>query len=261
MLLDLLEYVITPCSWRARSLGFLTSSLQVQARYRRCRRAWEPHLVRTRGVILEAATRCTERRIAVILGAGLLNDIPLRELAGMFREVVLVDVVFPWASRIHAARFRNVRCLAADVTETAYALPLAARDLRAPLPISKPRLFLTEPSLDLTVSVNLLSQLPFIPTSYLRKRGFSEDALRVWSRHLQDAHLAWLRQLRGHVALITDFGGQHRDRAGGVLEKWDNLHGLELPADGVRWEWNIAPAPESSPDYDRVVNVVAYAEW
>jgi hypothetical protein len=261
MLLDLLEYVVTPCSWRARSVGFLTSSLQVQARHRRCRRAWAPHLVRTRGVILEAAARCTEKRLAVILGAGLLHDIPLRELSEMFREVVLVDVVFPWASRIRAARFQNVRCLAAEVTETAHALPLAARDLRAPLPTSKPTLFLAEPSLDLTVSVNLLSQLPFIPTSYLRKRGFSEEALRVWSRHLQDAHLAWLRQLPGHIALITDIGGQHRDHAGTVLESWDNLHGLELPTGGERWEWQIAPAPEVDRNYDRVVEVAAYPEW
>lgn len=256
MLLDLLEYAVTPCSWRARAIGFLKSSLQVQARYRRCRRAWEPHIANTRRVILEAAQRCPQRRLAVMLGAGLLHDIPLRELSAMFREVVLVDLIFPWASRVKVSRFRNVRRLAADVTATLDALATAP-----PLPISRPSLFLTESSLDLTVSVNLLSQLPFIPTSYFRKRGFSEEALRVWSRHLQDAHLAYLRQMPGHVALITDIGGQHRDRAGTVIESWDNLHGLALPDGGERWEWNIAPAPEVDRNQDRVVTVAAYPDW
>lgn len=263
MLLDLLEYALTPCSGPARALGFLKSSLQVQARFRRCHRAWEPHLARTRRVILEAAERCPQRRLAVILGAGLLHDVPLRELSEMFREVVLVDIVFPWASRVKVRRFPNVRLLAADVTATMDALPQAARDPAVPLPESKPMRFLDEPGLDLTVSVNLLSQLPFIPTSYLRhsRRPVDDAALACWSRHLQDAHLDYLRRLHGHVALITDTGGRHRDRSGVVRKEWDNLHGLTLPEGGERWEWELAPAPEADPHHDHVVNVIAYADW
>ncbi len=265
MLVDLLEYLITPCSWQARSVGFLTSSLQVQARYRRCRRAWQPHLDRTRSVILDAAQSCAQRRKVVILGAGLLHDIPLRELSALFREVVLVDLVFPWSSRLTAARFRNVRCLATDITGTIDALAEAARDPALPLPHSAPTLFQNDPDLDLTVSVNLLSQLPFIPKRYLQRKSFrparSEASLQTWSRHLQDAHLAYLQSLPGHITLITDIAGTRHTRDGAIVERWDNLHGLELPTPSATWEWPLAPAPESDPEFDHVVKVAAFSEW
>lgn len=55
MIVEFLEYTITPCSAIARSMGFLKSSIEVRARYRRCRSAWQAHLDRTRESILEAA--------------------------------------------------------------------------------------------------------------------------------------------------------------------------------------------------------------
>ncbi len=261
MLLDLLGYLLTPCSWQARSMGFLTSTLQVQARYRRCRHAWEPHLAMTRRLILEAAHACPQRRKLVIFGAGLLHDIPLRELAGMFREVTLVDLVFPWSSRLSAARFRNVRCLAADVTATIHNLAPAARDPTRPLPVSEPSRFLQEAALDLTVSVNLLTQLPVIPRRYLERVPRDEPSLDAWSRHLQSAHLDYLRRLPGRKVLITDTGGLRRDRTGTIIEQWDNLHGLELPPADLTWEWNLAPAPEADPDLDHLVAVAGYSDW
>lgn len=239
-------------------MGFLTSTLQVQARYRRCRRAWEPHLAQTRRVILDAARHRPVRRKAVILGAGLLHDIPLRELAGMFREVILVDIVFPWSSRLTAARFRNVRCLAADVTGIVHALAL---DPALPLPDSTPALFLDDPEVDLTASVNLLTQLPIIPSRYLqRHRARDHVALAVWSGRLQAAHLTYLRSLAGRVVLITDGEAMHRDRRGAIIERWSNLHGLELPSPSATWEWNLAPAPEADPEIDHVVQVAAYSD-
>lgn len=262
LLLDFLEYLTTPCSWRARSMGFLTSSLKVQARYRRCRRAWEPHLAQTRRVILDAAARCVERRKAVILGAGLLHDIPLRELSAMFREVTLVDIVFPWRSRLAAARFQNVRCIEADVTQTIKALPRARRDPSLPLPRSEPTLFLDDPALDFTASVNLLSQLPVFPKRYLqRTHPHDSPAVETWSHHLQSTHLSYLHRLPGHATLITDTEGMRRDRNGAIVEKWDNLHGLTLPTPDANWEWNLAPAPESDPELDHVVRVAAFYGW
>lgn len=262
MFVDLIEYLTTPCSWRARSLGFLRSSLQVQARFRRCQREWQPHLARTRQSILAVAEGCASRRKVVILGAGLLHDIPLRELSVLFGEVVLVDVVFPWASRVAAAGFRNVTCVAGDVLEIWAVLQDAARGPRLPLPLSEPTRFLQDPALDLTISVNLLSQLPFMPTRYVQRwKKYDETELAAWAGHLQAAHLRYLRTLPGHVALITDTAGTWRDRAGTVVEQWSNLHGLQLPPADASWEWALAPAPEADSRLDHVVTVVAYADW
>jgi len=259
LLVDLFEYATTPCSWRARSMGFLRSSLEVQSRYRRCRRAWEPHLARTRQAILDAAALAPGRRTAVIMGAGLLHDVPLAELSVMFREVLLVDLVFPWSSRFAAARFPNVRCQTADVTETLHALPRAAADAANPLPSSAPTGFLDHPTLDFTVSLNLLSQLPVIPARCLQRRRPGER--EAWSRQLQHAHLDYLHRLPGHTALITDIAGLHRDRTGATTHEWDNLHGLSLPAPSETWEWALAPAPEADADLDHIVRVSAYLDW
>ena len=251
LLFDFLEYLTTPCSPEARSMGFLTSSLQTQARHRRCWRAWQPHLLETRRIILQQTAACPQRRKAVLFGAGLLHDIPLGALAWQFDEVVLVDVVFLRATRREAASLKNVRCLEADVTGVMHAL---FRDPNAPLPRSQPALFLDDPALDFTVSVNLLSQLPVIPKRWLRR----EDAeVETWARDLQAAHLDYLRRLPGRVTLITDTGGMHRDRTGKIVHAWDNLHGLALPKPDAEWEWKIAPAPEADRKLDHLARVAA----
>ena len=254
LLFDFLEYLTTPCSQEAGSMGFLTSSLQTQARHRRCWRAWQPHLVETRRFILQEAAACPQKRKAVLFGAGLLHDIPLGALAYRFEEVLLVDVVFLRATRKEAASLKNVRCIEADVTGIMHAL---SRDPKMPLPHSQSALFLDDPALDFTVSVNLLSQLPVIPKRWLRRENADVE---TWSRHLQSAHLEYLRKLPGRVALITDTGGMHRDRQRKIVHEWDNLHGLEMPEPASEWEWKIAPAPEADRKLDHFACVAAYTK-
>ena len=252
LLFDFLEYLRTPCSPQARSMGFLTSSLQTQARYRRCRRAWESHVAETQRVILQEAGSCSRKHKVALLGAGLLHDIPLLALSSMFEEVLLVDVVFLRATRKEVAKLKNVRCLEADVTGIIHTL---SRDPKAPLPRSQPTLFFDDPTLDFTISVNLLSQLPVIPKRYLRREGTDVE---TWAHDLQAAHLAYLRQLPGRVTIITDTGGMHRDRTGTIVSEWDNLHGLAMPRPDAEWEWKIAPAPEADRKLDHIFRVAAY---
>src|SRR4051794_1867981 len=109
MLLKLLQYAVTPCPWYVRRMGYLGELLGIKARYARCRAAWEPHLQNTRTIITRAAAKCAQRRKAVVLGSGLLLDVPLAELAGAFREVILVDVVHPLEVRWQRSRFPNVQ--------------------------------------------------------------------------------------------------------------------------------------------------------
>ena len=253
LLFDLLEYARTPCSREAREMGFLTASLQTQARCRRCYRAWDPHVVETRRIIFQEAEACPQKRKVVILGAGIVHDVPVVALAAMFDEVVLVDMVFLRATRKEVAGLKNVRCVEADVTGILHAL---SRDPAAPLPRSQPALFLDDPAVDFTLSVNLLSQLPVIPKRYLRRE--ESAGLNEWSRHLQAAHLDYLRALPGRVTLISDTGGMHRDRSGKIVHEWDNLHGLAMPKPDAEWKWKIAPAPEADRKLDHVFRVGAW---
>lgn len=260
MILELLEYLTSSCSKTARSMGFLTSSLQVRARFRRCGRAWLPHIQQTRRVILEAAAGCRDRRKAVVLGAGLLHDIPLKELSQLFEEVVLVDIVHPLLSRLSCIRFRNVRQLAADVTGIMEELPEIARIPDAPLPVSHPHLFLDDPRVDLTLSVNLLSQLSHVPTRYLDGRR-DEQAIDAFVKHLVEAHLDYLCRLPGRTTLVTDIAVRRDVREESLVEEWDSLFGVQLPPAEYSWEWHLAPSPELGRGIDVVTTVAAYTDW
>ncbi len=260
MILELLEYLLTPCPPAARSMGFPASTIQVRTRYRRCKRVWAPHLQNTRNIILEAASRCPNRRKVAVLGSGLLYDIPLRELSLAFHEVLLVDIVHPWSSRMAAGRFRNVKLITADVTEAMEPLLQIIRTPGAPLPTSHPVRFLHDTELDLTVSVNTLSQIPHLPGEYLDVR-LDEATIDAFLKHLIEAHLDYLRRLPGHTALITDRAVRRTTRSNGHVEEWDALHGVRLPSADYTWEWLLAPSPEVARGIDLSTIVAAYVDW
>src|SRR5262249_42349754 len=116
MLAELFERLLTPCPRHLRRLGCLRELLNIRRRTRHWGSAWLPHFERAKGVIRAAIERCERRDCAIILGSGWLHDVPLDDLADAFREVVLVDLLHPFAVRREARRHRNVRLLSADVT-------------------------------------------------------------------------------------------------------------------------------------------------
>ncbi|MEI6871500.1 MAG: hypothetical protein WCL08_04400 [Verrucomicrobiota bacterium] len=221
---------------------------------------------RTKAAILTAAALARGRRVAVLFGAGLLHDVPLRELSEMFEEVVLVDVVHTLRARFIASCFRNVRLCTLDVTGIAALLPNLGPDIVQPLPRSGPTAFLDEERLDLSVSVNLLSQLVWVPGRYLKGRG-PEAELLEWRRHLLEAHLHYLLRLKGHTALVTDVSWRAERLTGGnnrlplSEQEWDVLQGVALPEPDAQWDWSIAPAPERSTEFNYVARVHAYTDW
>ena len=263
MILELLEYCLTPCSWSARSLGFLKSSIQVRARYNRCRDQWRGHLEKTREFVLSAARLASRRRTAVVFGAGLLHDIPLAELSQMFEKVVLVDIVHTWPCRWRAIQFSNVELLETDVTGVAAAIAAARRTPSRPLPVSRPMEFVDDRAVDFAVSVNLLSQLPWVPGHFLGDSR-SDEEISALKSQLIHAHLDYLRRLPGHTALVTDATWSSVPCSVGdcrAVEVWDVLSGAALPEPFQSWEWRIAPAPERSRELNYVAHVQAYPDW
>src|SRR5205823_2719658 len=127
MFAELLERLLTPCPRPIREIGYLRELINIRKRSRQCAAAWQPHFENVRNTIRAAIARCPQRRKAVILGSGWLNDVPLAELADAFREVALVDVLHPFAVRRAVRRRPNVRLLTADVTGTVSAVHYAGR--------------------------------------------------------------------------------------------------------------------------------------
>src|SRR5580658_5877295 len=160
MLLDFLDRLLTPCPRPVRAMRYLREAIGIRRRYRRCRQHWQDHIDHCRSIIQRGMQHCTQRRKAVILGAGLLHDVPLEELASAFREVLLVDIVHPFLSRWRTRHLRNVKHLTADITNTIHDVYWVSDEPDRALPRSRPDLLADDPEVDLTISLNLLSQLP-----------------------------------------------------------------------------------------------------
>ena len=240
MLLEVLEYALTPCPPWARRLGLLHQAVSLRARYRRQRAAWGPHVAACRQFIVAAAARAAPGGRAVVLGSGQFIELPLAELAGRFREVVLVDAIHGWPERWQLRRFTGVNRVEADLTG------VLARLDGPELPT--PAFPLAGERFDFAVSANLMSQLTLFPLSHLEGR-IAAEPLEAFARSLVEAHLSGFKALAPVACLITDIERLALD-AGRLLEREDILHGLALPPPDGEWLWDIAPRPEDAPHHD-----------
>ena len=257
MIAELLERLLTRCPRPVVEMGYLHELIGIRRAFRHRRAAWLPHFERVRKVILAATQRCSQKRKAVILGSGWLNDVPLAELAAEFREVILVDVLHPCATRSQARRWPNVHLLAADVTGSMDALHQAGKT-GGPLPTPRPELFLADAELDFTVSVMLLSQLHCVPEEYLRDAGYhASDEIARFSHALTAAHLEHLHRLPGVVTLLTDVEDVVVGTASRQIRSSRLLCGVTLPKEDERWTWTFVPPGRSSLGQGHLREVVA----
>lgn len=248
MLPDWLENLVTPCPRHLRAMGYLRELLNIKKCLGWWGWAWATHFKQTQTVIRSAIAQCSSRRKAVILGSGWLHDVPLDDLARAFREVILVDVIHPLATRWHVRRHANVRLLTSDITESVEPIYRFAHTPGTTLPRAAPNLFCDDPEIDLAASVNILSQLPYLPVHYLRRAGIHRDeAIEAYARDVVRGHLDYLSRLPGTVALIADFEKRIVSRAGKVIERTSTIHDVDIPWKGDVWTWRLVPQLASDP--------------
>lgn len=246
MLLEAFQYLTTPCPRHLRSMGYLKELIATEARYRRCRAAWQPHLEKTRALISDAARAARGNSKAIVLGGGMLADIPLDVLTRKFETVVLADVCFLKQTRRNVWRHPHIELKTCDITGVAAPLSDGAWPVPA-MPVDLPLA-----DADLVVSANVLSQLPLIPLQYARKRKLHPDdaALPVFARHIIRAHLDYLNTCPGTVCLISEVERRFLDGEVKIGNE-DPLWGVapDVLDGGDEWFWDIAPKPETSQDY------------
>lgn len=252
MLAEALLYARARLGGQQNRHGHLAELVAIWARHRRQRQAWAEHLTRARALCLRAAEACEARRTALVLGAGLLLDVPLEQLSALFKRVVLADMAFLPATTRLAKALGNVELLQADITGCLDRLPDAeALIARVPAPGQDLRLGL--PDLDFVYSANLLSQLPLHALTALRKRNAAEadtvddESLEAFAASLVRAHLMALRDLPCPVCLVADtlersYTGQR------LSDEFDLLYGVPLSLPGESWTWQLAPRGEISPE-------------
>ena len=258
MLWECWQYLATPCPHHLRQMGYLSELIAIRPRYDRSRKLWEPHLRQTKDFILAGATRCVHRRRVVFLGSGWLLDVPLEELAGMFNEVHLVDIIHPLAARKAAARHPNVHVLSLDVAGVAK--PVFEAAARMGRTMQKEALSFQverQPSGwlegDYVVSVNLLSQLPVVPRELLTKLRdhhgralYEESEMRSFARAVVEHHGRILQQAGSITCLVTDVEEITLDREGRTTARRDLLAGFELPPAEREWTWGFSDFGEAS---------------
>lgn len=261
MILELLEYLTTDCPGEARRLGYLKEAIAIKARYRRQCEAWGPHLARSRALVAGAADRLARRRTALVLGSGLLLDIPLGALSAAFERVLLADLVHLRYARRIATRYPNVSLVTADVTGLSADLGDRLRGGWRGAPVPQPHLFHEDEAVDLVVSANLMAQLPVIPAGVLRRAGCDAQSVRGFCRAVVEAHLAYLAGFRAKVCLITEVSREAIGRDGAVLRNEDALFGVRLPGEDASWCWDLAPPGEVDRDYEIRNQVVGFADF
>lgn len=260
MLTELYTYLTTSCPQYVRHMDYLYEIIAMRGRSLRNRVAWQPHLDKSRNFILKSAGKCRQKNRVVVLGAGLLLDVPLQELSSMFREVVLADIVILPEVRRAVKRYPNVKLMQHDVTGMAQELYERVQRGVHGLPKSTPGLPIMNGEADLVVSLNILSQLWVMPRAYALKklRGLSEEQVDDWCGQIVSAHYDMLRIQACAVCLVADHAFVKQDRTGAVINEGSSLYGHDLPVPEMSWDWDVEPIGEGSRFASKKLHVGAW---
>ncbi|MCF6345571.1 MAG: hypothetical protein L3J00_03775 [Thiomicrorhabdus sp.] len=247
MLKELWQYLSHPTENAvAKKMGFLTESIAMEARAKRCKLSWGVHYQNCQKAILNASKRAVQKRTVLVLGAGSLYDVPLDVLSTQFEKVILVDLVFLNSARTLAQQFDNVELVEHDITESLERIMVGFSF------VDTPASWLDDPSIDLVISLNLITQLPLIPVRWLIEHfDVSEQEGDILGKQLILAHLLYLQTFNGEVCLIADREGVEFDSTGQEIDRFDPWWDVEPPAiaypkSEYRWPWQVVPLGEVS---------------
>jgi len=204
---------------------------------------WDNHLKNCRNFILRAMD-FHNPSVVTLLGTGWLLDVPLKELSERTDQINLVDIFHPAEVRTQATGLKNVVLRENDVTgglilntwqEGRYRMVL--RKLATLKNILIPE-YQPDFETGLVISLNIMTQLEFLPVEFLKKRSdVPEEEYIRFRKEIQEKHLLFLKKHKS--ALITDVAEIFTDRSGKSLEVPSLL--AELPPGKINeeWTWNF----------------------
>lgn len=230
MILEALRHFLTPAPPAVKKMGYVREAIAIEARYKRCRSAWAPHLENCKAEILKAVASLQKGDRVMILGSGALHDVPVAEILAQELDLICVDIVhLPHMRR----QYKELTFIEKDITELVEPLYKAG---------SLPNSYDVEWEIEaeLVISLNLLSQLPLCLVDYAEKqnRALPDD----FAEQVAQAHLDWLKNLKTPVLLICD-----RER---YYYEGEQQVACEQTAQGpgkpqMSWLWDVAPKGEA----------------
>ncbi len=261
MIIELYKYLTNPATPSAKKMGQLKETIAMEARYHRSKKQWESHLVNSQNTIKKAIISIEKKRDVIILGSGLLLDIPIDYLCEKFERVFLVDVIHLKKIRRKVKKWPNAVLIEHDVTG------LSEQMLKANA--SEGFLFSQSASIpqlssrtDLVVSANMLSQLHLAPIYYAEKIfHFNERKLEELTHNIMQDHITMLKSTKSKVCLISDFERIYKNNKQEIYDTEKILIGINLPNPNEKWYWEIAPVGEIDKKSSMTSHVYAYSDF
>jgi hypothetical protein len=236
-------------------LGLRGDAVRLWARRARCRSAWAQHEKHCHAIVGSAIAGLSSQRTALVLGSGLVRDVPIADISAAFETVVLVDAVHLPVTRLRLARYRNLKFITMDITGVARWLTG-----KAPMRENTLAAFIADETIDLVISANVLSQLPLGPEDWAESHP---SASPLPAPELASAiigwHLADLASFQARVCLLTDTRMDEIDANGQKVDSLDLLYGHSLPSPDAEWRWHVAPKGENGGDMTQIHAAQGYA--
>jgi hypothetical protein len=222
---------------------------------------WDSHLECSRRFILKALDYHKPEKVTV-LGSGWLLDLPISELVENNLKINLVDIIHSPEVIKQAGSLNGVSLIEDDITgglikkvweETkkySFFKPLKSLE----------NVFLQEYSPDydpgMVISLNLLTQLEYLPVAFLKKRsGIREEDFSRFRAEIQKKHIDFLK--KHNSVLISDITEIIITKSGAVTKIPTLRTDLPSALFTDEWLWNFEK--ESSDKYNSrsLLNVVA----
>ncbi len=218
---------------------------------------WDSHLGRCRNLILKALVLFNPEKVTV-LGSGWLLELPLAEMAEKAKEIVLIDIVHPPEVYSQTAGMKGIKLVEQDVTggliEEVWKKAGKRTFLNKLSSIEQVIIPDYQPVEDpgMVISLNVLTQLEFLPMKLLRKRSEATepDFLR-FREEIQKSHIRFL--MKHKSVLITDVAEIYTDTSG--KETVEETALVQMPSGKITEEWTWDFDLKSS-DYRRKRSVL-----
>lgn len=253
MLLELWEWLSTPASSLARKSGLLYEAIALRHRAQRCAKNWHAHIVQCHARVHQAVAALEKKQTLLVLGSGLLLEVPIEKLLPQFKRIVLVDLVHLKPVRELARKHPSIQLIEADLSGVLADL-LKWKEGNALPYFTAPCISVQQA--DLIISANLLSQLKH-PARKVMSDKMDEEALESFQKRIAQEHWQWFSQIPGKKLIFSDVESQFFNANGEIIHTDSALLG-QLPPPKATWWWEVAPIGEISNDFGQKMKIHAW---
>ena len=255
MILEWFSYLQTKGTQTAKEWGYIYQNVSLRFRARRCAKAWQGHVEASHKLIKDHLEKINPSSI-MIIGSGILMEIPIEDLLSKAQKIYLVDLVHSNTVRKLARQNPKVALIERDISSLLGLLKKGTGPFQLKQIPWRQLPSWDLPQVDWVISANLLSQIPLMISEVL---PMSTETYDKFARSVRDQHIERLLEQAPKVLLFADFETRYIDPSGERIktEAYDvTLRNLKFDRE---WLWEISPYGETSKEYKIVMLVKAYS--